>query len=366
MFLNYKIGCNFKYDLIEGVCKLNELNPNTQIKEMYGSIREHDFLTARPGFRIPEVTRNDFRNYIKECNRNKIQFNYTFNTIYPGSKKVLNSKYNELVSIIKFIEDSGVKKITVANPIVAEIIKKVSPLIDLEVSTVAQISAVTQIKVWKNNYNIKSICNHLGKNRSIKFLKNSVSYCSKNDIELYLIVNEFCGNSGGSLYNAYGTDCIHRTSCYLCHSENSKIEDVELFNSYPTNYCTSSKSDFSAWLKTKFIRPEDIIMYSALGIHNFKIVGRTGGTNHILKIAKAYIDKSWKGNLLGLGKQVDTVFSEDGDIEIDQTAYINNKKLNHFLDHWFKNINFDCENELCGDTCRYCNDFYYSKVMEDT
>lgn len=360
--ISYKMGCSFEPDLLEGVQRLNEIDANVQISELYGSLKQHAFLAARPIFRLPEINDEHFESFVRKCNDIGIMFNYTFNTIYPGSKRFLYSQRNDLIDLVRYLEDVGVKMITVGNPLIAELIREASSTIKLEVSTVAHIDAITQVKVWKEKYSIEKICGNISKNRAIRFLENCAKYCLANDITLSLMVNEFCGNSGGTQENAYGTHCIFRDSCFLCHTGNDTIEDVNLLNEYPTRYCTSSKDEGSAWLKTRFIRPEDIDRYVNIGITHFKLAGRTGGTKHLLKVAEAYIRKSWEGNLLGLGKQIETVFAEGDKIIKQQRIYIENKKLEGFVDFWFKHIDFDCAEEVCGETCRYCNEYFDEKV----
>lgn len=58
----FKIGCNFSDDLLKIVVKLNQLYPNNRIEEFYGSRRSSSWLTARPGYRLPDVSKNNSYN----------------------------------------------------------------------------------------------------------------------------------------------------------------------------------------------------------------------------------------------------------------------------------------------------------------
>ena len=81
MTINYKIGCNFDLDSIDAIRTLNQLSPKAKIKEFYGSIRDHSFLTARPAFRLPDISYNTLSAFISKCDQNNNIFNYTFNTL---------------------------------------------------------------------------------------------------------------------------------------------------------------------------------------------------------------------------------------------------------------------------------------------
>ena len=55
--------------------------------------------------------------------------------------------------------------------------------------------------------------------------------------------------------------------------------------------------------------------------------------------------------------------NDKGEFEEEMPIYIDNKKLDGFLDHWFDK-NFECANQLCGTTCKYCEDFLNKKINQ--
>ncbi len=354
----YKVGCNFDLALIDGLKNLNEINSSAKVYEVYGSDREHSFLAARPAFRLPNISMKYLANYVKKCINSNINFNYTLNSMYSGSKRFLKEQKKEIIKFIKFLEDIGVKTITVSNPLLAILVREATKNIEIEVSTIAHIDTITQIKAWKEYFNISKICNNLLKNRSFKFLKSASSYCRKNNIDINLMVNEFCTIGSSKIDNIYSTHCIYRDSHYLCHSENITKEDDMLFNLYPINFCIKARTHPVSWLQSLFIRPEDIKYYNRVGINHFKITGRTGNTDYILKITKAYLNQSWDGNLLALWKPLETILTDKKELAFKYPCYINNKDLNRFILHWINNTDHDCSIEVCGETCNYCIKFY--------
>jgi collagenase-like PrtC family protease len=193
------------------------------------------------------------------------------------------------------------------------------------------------------------------KNRSVKFLRNAAKYCNDNDVQLELMVNEFCGVGS----HGYATHCVLRDSCYLCHASNVTKEDALLFNNYPMGHCMDARNaDTLNWLRVRWIRPEDIKRYNDIGIRNWKITGRTGTTDYIMKVAQAYISQKWNGNLLDLWKPLETIYSGESENSFKQKCFIDNTKLDGFIDHWFEDEDFECSDELCGTTCEYCKLFY--------
>lgn len=360
--INLSVGCNFDTELIEFVNRVNKTSTNVKVKELYGSIRDHHEYTARPAYRLPELNIRKFESFIKNCNKSNLTFNYTLNNLYLGSKRHL-IKNRKLIYLIKYLVDIGINDITISNPIIAELIRDNGIDINITISTIAHIDTVTQIKIWHETYGITKLYNNILKNRSIKFLINASKYCNENNIDLCLIANEFCSSGSNSTSNTYSsTHCIYRDSCFLLHAENLTIEDDKSLNGFPMNHCINSRNNIDTWLKTMFIRPEDLCKYGKIGISSFKITGRTGTTEYLKKIIEAYTSECWNGNLLALWKPLETIRTKEKELSFKHPIYIDNRKMDNFIDFWFNNLDHECSNELCGITCKYCNEYSKNKL----
>ena len=352
---NYKLGCNFDNDLIERVSELNLQHTDRRITEFFGSDRAHAILAARPDFRLPAITMDCFEWYVQKCNDHRIEFNYTMNSILPGTKSYLIDNKKEIIQFVKTLEKIGVKRITIGNPILLDFVREASLTIGIEISTIMHVDAITQVKYFKEQYNIDKVCGNLAKNRSLSFTQKMAEYCNSIGVKYDLMVNEFCITGG----ERYSTHCVFRDSCYLVHATTSTKEEALSMNGYPMGYCmTSRKTHPANWLRARFIRPEDIKQYNKIGVHDFKITGRTGTTDQLIFLAKAYLEESLDGNLLKLWKPLETIYTDQKESEFVHPTIIDNKKLDSFMDHWFMNKEFYCEEEVCGDTCKYCEDFY--------
>lgn len=354
MVNEFKLGTNFDMDLLESIINLNQLSTKNKVTEMYGSDRYHSKLAARPGFRLPDIDHYQFEAYVKKAKDAGINFNYTMNSIIPyGSKGNLVEHVDEVVEFVKYCESIGVYRITVANPMMLEIIRNYAHSdIEVEVSTIMHVDTVSQIKYLYEKYGVKKVCNNLNKNRDFKFLEAAAKYCNDNGIILELMANEFCGVGGSD----YATHCIYRDSCYICHATNEVLEDTLTLHEYPMKFCTNSRNENPAnWLRLKFIRPEDVKVYNEIGINHFKITGRTGSSKYILRTIGAYLNESYDGNLLGLWKPLESI--KDASVEDVHFYDIPNKSLDGFISHWSQD-KFVCDNEVCGQTCKYCEQFY--------
>ena len=95
---SFKIGTNFDLEFLNGIDYLNKqyIESGSQITEVYGSIREHAWLAARPDFRLPDKSLCELETYVDKCNKLGLIFNYTFNTPSVGSKGYTLEKKDEI------------------------------------------------------------------------------------------------------------------------------------------------------------------------------------------------------------------------------------------------------------------------------
>ena len=361
----YKVGCNFDLTLIDEVVKLNKkYEGRAKVMEFFGSDAAHEELTARPGWRLPNISMEDFEFFIKKARENGILFNYTMNSIQPyGSKNDLLKHKEEVQDFVIWLEKIGVYRITIANPMLALIIREVSN-IELEMSCIGHVDTVTQLRFYHEQLGINKFCGSILKNRDKKWLENAAKYCNEEGLILELLANELCGVAGiGNNNSPYATHCAFRDSCYLCHAMNRTKEDSMSYNNYPMNYCmTARNSTPEAWLRMRWIRPEDQKLYNEIGINYFKVSGRTGTTDYLVRILEAYMSEDFDANLLELWKPLETIYNGQSESSHQHRVNIPNKKLDGFLDKWFKGDGWRCDEQLCGTTCRYCEEFTKSRL----
>ena len=367
MINEYKVGCNFDLKLIDAVVELNKkYEGKARVVEFFGSDPIHEEVTARPGWRLPQISKEYFENYIKKLNENGIKFNYTMNSIQPyGSKMNMLAHKKEIHELVKWLEDIGVYRITIANPMLALIIREVSN-IELEVSCISHIDTVTQFKYYHEQFGINKFCCSILKNRNKEFLTRAAKYCNDNGLILELLANEFCGVAGvDNQGTPYATHCVYRDSCYLCHATCKLKEESMAYDNYPMNFCMSARnSTGEAWLRMRWIRPEDQRRYNEIGVNYFKISGRTGSTEYLVRLIEAYMSESFDGNLLELWKPLETIYNGKAESEHKHSVNIPNKKLDGFLDRWWNGNGWECENHMCGGDCKYCEEFM-KKITED-
>ena len=355
---HFKIGTGFDMSVIDTVKSLNEKYAGESVvSEFYGSCRTDSQLAARPPFRLPNISDDQFAEFVKAAHDIGVKVNYTLNSIAPyGSKHAFARARFQIIECLEFLIANEVDIITVASPILLEFIRKTygdAFPIDIEISTVAHVDTLTQIKYYHDRYGVKKVCGNLLKNRDFEFTMYANDLCKKLGMQYELMVNEFCGVGTKD----YATHCIYRDSCYICHATNVTYEHTQELDGYPMEFCTAGRNANPAnWLRSQFIRPEDIKQYNFFtGVDRFKITGRTGSPEYQMRTLEAYMSGSFDGDLLELWKPLETIKAEN---EGESVGYkiIPNKKLDGFIKFFVKG--HLCANEVCGDTCDYCQIFY--------
>jgi len=308
----FKVGCNFDLALIDKAAELNsKYKGKACIKEWFGSDSSHAATAARPDWRLQDISKDHLKEFVRRSKEAGIVFNWTMNSISPyGSKPELFAHKQEIQDFVRELEDIGVYRITFANPMLAMIIREVSK-IELEASCILHIDAVSQMKYLHETLGVNKFCNNLLKNRDKVFLKNAAQYCKDNGCIVELLANEFCYNNGVDASGTnYAAPCIYRDSCYVCHATCKTKDDTMCYNNYPMQFCMGSRNgNQEGWLRSRWIRPEDLHYYNDVGIDYFKISGRTGTTSYLTSVMEDYMRGSHEGSLLTLWKPLETIYN---------------------------------------------------------
>lgn len=357
----YKVGCNFDPELINVVKELNEKYKNHgRIVELFGSDRDTEEVTARPGWRLPKISKEYFADYVKKLNDIGVKFNFTMNSIIPyGSKVEMVKHKKDIQDLVKWLESIGVYRLTIANPEILIMVREVSN-IEVEMSCITHIDTVTQMKYYHETFGVNKFCCSILKNRNKEFLIRAQDYCNRNGCILEIMCQEMCGVAGiDNQGSHYATHCVFRDSCYICHACNRTKEESMLDNNYPMSYCMSARSSTpEAWLRMRWIRPEDQKIYrEKIGINYWKVSGRTGTLEYMKFVLEAYMSETYDGNLLGLWKPLSSIYDGKTELKSKTDIDIPNKKLDGFINKWMDGNGWECENHECGYSCRYCEQF---------
>ncbi|MBI5100066.1 MAG: U32 family peptidase [Nitrospirae bacterium] len=365
--MKISVATNWDDDLIDVINAVNNQNPLYPVKEIFGSLQVSPVGSGRSAAVLPAVSNDGVVAHIKKAQKSGIQFNYLLNASCLGNREHDQNSRKAIFQYLDWISGLNVDIVTVTIPYLIDIITTNYPDLNVNVSIINHIDSAKKLRAFAD-MNVKRIILSFFKNRSFKFMSKAVA---SSDCELEILANDPCL-----------LDCPNRYYHYNLVSHGSQATEDNLsgsfFFDYPFLNCTLKKlQDTSEIIKSPWIRPEDLKYYKDLGISWLKLSGRFMNTKWLARCIEAYAKGVYEGNLWdiidkesfrGLSRKFNTSavnFDLMGDdiSKIEQfNIFVDNKKLDGFLDYFF--VNGDKCNINCN-TCNYCKKVAHEVITID-
>jgi len=352
--MRYSIATNWDLGLLQRL-------EGTSVESLYGQMWDDPLGGGRMAMFIPKVGRKEVTSFISEARKKGLSFNYLINATCFDNLEFTKKGYKKIMKHLEWISSTGTDMVTVTLPFLLEMVRKDFPHLKVCVSSFARVQNVHLAKYWEETGADKIILPEaIGRDfQMLRLIRESV------DCELELIANHCC------LFQC-PLDLHHRNM--VSHGS----QEDHPCGGFAPDYCKLACQRLkilrpAELIKARWIRPEDVGDYEEVGIDCLKLVERFRGTESLIQIVNAYEKKSYAGNLVELltlpqqgafltpnleaiqrtdlidperMEEVMAVLREP----FPEKVYIDNSKLNGFLDY-FKKI--DCFHMDC-DRCGYC------------
>ncbi|MDD2463576.1 MAG: U32 family peptidase [Desulfobulbus sp.] len=341
---NFTVPTSFTPEFIDQLAALNRefADSGGQIFELYGSFQEGVFNSARPAKYLPSITREQFRMHVAQARAQGIRFNYLLNSPSYSNMEYTHEGRQELADLLGFLVASGVVSVTVAVPYLVEIISRTFPQLEVVVSTIGYVGSMAGIDQYREAGGARIVLD-VEANRDFQFLRSA---CEHSAVPLEVIVNPVCLCQCHFKYNH---------NCVAALGSQSLVPgEVGMpYNQYYLNWCYLRKlTHESEFLKSPWLRPEDLHLWEETGINFFKIAGRGLPESEIVRLCRSYLAQSFNGNLLELlGWPHWLAFSDNGDgtrlAPLD--VVLDNASLDGFLEFFARttpNCRLGCQR--CG------------------
>ncbi|MBO6194968.1 MAG: hypothetical protein J6O56_01330 [Bacilli bacterium] len=366
--MKISLATNFDNELIDKIKKY-------PIYEVYGKLNFDLIGGGRPTNYLKNLDVKKFEDHVKKVREAGINFNYLFNSACLENMNQNSVWVNEVIDFISYLKKVGVNHLTITSPHLLELVKKYfKDDFIIRISSFACIDNYTKAKYW-DELGADILCLDFCKvNRNFKMLKYMVE-------NLNCKIELLCTNSCLK-------DCpmIHTHVVDLAHASNgnnssNKYEDWGLM------FCQQYQlNNIEEYIKSPWIRPEDIEKYEKIGIEHFKITERDFKTDDLVKRVEAYVNRNYNGNLLDMIQGSGLSYTEKTiritkefhsrkevldeicrvrgigrDREFPRHVYIDNKKIpDNFIDFF---VNNGCSG-LCND-CQYCKRMSEKVIKKD-
>lgn len=367
----FSLATNFEDDLIDKI-------KNKNVYEVYGRLVNDPLCGGRQSNTFSKLTKEKFETHVKKIRDAGINFNYLLNGACLGNRESSSYWQEEVISFIKYLESVGVNSLTITNPLLLELVKKNFPQFICRISTFACINNLEKAKSWQN-LGADIICvDFTTINRDFNMLKLMAK-------ELKCKIELLCTNSCLK-------DCIYIQTHTNCNAHASTATDSTKSNSIDWCLLNCQKTLIEnplEYIRSPWIRPEDLCFYEQIGIEHYKLTERDFPTKELIKRLDAYNNGSYNGNLLDLIQghgwmnkktipetkitkltQFNNIYEVIDEIKkirglererkYLQHVYIDNKKLDGFLTFFIDSkCHGDCER------CGYCKAIANKVIIEN-
>ena len=348
-FIQFYVATNWDFDLIDQLAKY-------PVTDLYG-VADHSIVGGgRPSFLLKNISDEEIAEYISRVHKNKMEFSYLLNAPCMDNLEYDPHYHKELLKYIQWISDIGTDNVIVTIPFLIQLIKEQFPKLKIRVSTIAHVNSVNRAKFYEM-LGASEITPDVMINRDFKTLEN-IQKAVKCKIVLLL--------TDGCLYQ-----CPFRYYHYNIVGHSSQTHQQFDRNYIDTCILNCSVIKFSnptEVIKARWIRPEDLSHYEAIGINKFKIAGRRMSTEWIVRAVKAFSSRKYEGNLIDIiqGFSMTVGVEKDPNAKLTETVLkeskskliIDNTKLDGFID-FFKKQNCIA---MCNE-CNYCEEWAKKAVF---
>jgi collagenase-like PrtC family protease len=351
--IRFYVATNWDPNLIDELAKF-------PVVDLYGTAPKSIVGGGRPFFLLKDANEEEIAEYINKAHKKKMTFSYALNAPCMNNMEYDPHYHKELLKLLQWISDIGADSVIVSIPFLIQLIKEQFPKLKVRVSTVSHVNSVNRAKFYES-LGADEITTDVMINRDFKTLEKM-----RKAVKCKIVL--LC--TDGCLYQCpfrlYHYNILgHASQAYQqfeCH-----YIDTCILN------CSSIKySNPTEVIKCRWIRPEDLSHYEAIGINSFKIAGRAMPTSWIVRSVKAFSSRKYEGNLSDIleGFQISFGDIQENDPvagfrqtigkESKSKLFIDNTKLDGFID-FFKEQNCVA---MCGD-CNYCTEWAKKAVHLD-
>lgn len=331
------VPADFKAGSAKEYARLNEKygDSNLCVSEFYGSLNPSPFGVTKNPKNLKRVGFEGLADYCAELKKYGFEFNYILNFLCYGGREFSFEGTKQILEYVKKLYDLGIRRFTVANPVIAKAMSITFPEIRISISIVQNTSTKLKLRTYADIEAVDRVYVSEDMIRDFDAIESLREEAEKLGVELATLLNSFCL-----------IDCPYKVNHANVdgHLVDECRQDMQ---HYFYAWCSLQKlSHPREILRLQAIRPEEISLFEQAGITAFKIAGRELPDADFLKTAETYMSRSLDGNLMDLL----TVYSDNFFREI---YHIDNKALDGRLQE-MKDKKARCRDHCNCEGCDLC------------
>ena len=270
----------------ETIAAIAEANPHLEmpVREVFGNLNPSPYGSGRSASVLFSVSRRQLQEHVSIAVAAGIEFNYTLNFSSLANHEYRSQARQELRRFIEDIIDCGVRRFTIALWTVLDLFEGLD--VKLTISTVAAVQSPVIMHLLARYPFVDRICLPEFLNRDLR----SISLLQRHTgLEISVIANSFCLLC-----------CPFRAAHYNFESHAGSSEEGVPVD-FLGHVCDSiRRADHAMFVRSPWIRPEEIDLYLKAGVSLFKFGGRELPGTDFLRSVHAFNARHYEGDLIDL------------------------------------------------------------------
>ena len=280
--MRLSIATNFDRELVEQ-CR------DYPVTELFGKLQTDAVGGGRAPYQLARVSRRRLADHVKHVRNSGMAFNYLLNSSCMGNREITRKGQKEINVLLDWVSDIGVTAVTVASPFMLQMIKTRQPQLKVRISVFGGVDRVRKAQMWEELGADCIVLDSILVNRELETLAE-IRKSVKCDLEL--MANNNC-------LTGCAMSPMHMNA--LAHTGQAWHENKGFFIDWCFLKCTEMKlRDPVHYIRSEWIRPEDLHIYEGMGYDLFKLAERDIPTEMMMIRIKAYAARRFDGNLLDL------------------------------------------------------------------
>lgn len=282
--MKLSVAANWDMELLDGLAQIPE------VASIYAKLPFDLVGGGRAGSVLPSVDQ-DVAAYIRAAQQRGLSFCYLLNAPCLGNLEQTQEGKERLIAFVGSLVELGVDSLGISNLALAALVRRNYPDLSIRGSVLSWPTNLPRLKYQESLGIDPLILPYSEFNRDFKALTRIRSGLSCGIVlfanisciyHCHYLAEHACSVGHASQENQGGQKAPSMIDSYLWQCTRRRLMQPELF------------------LMSRWIRPEDLHVYEALGIEEFKIIDRSRSTAWLLRATKAYAARRYDGNLLDI------------------------------------------------------------------
>jgi collagenase-like PrtC family protease len=283
--MKLSVAANWDMELLDGLVDIPE------VTSIYAKLPFDVVGGGRAGIVLPSVDWDFATAYIDAAHRQGLSFCYLVNAPCLGNLEQTEEGKKHILSFMGQLIDIGVDSVSIANLAVVALVRRHFPDLAIRGSVLSWPTNLPRLKYQEALGIDPLIIPYSEFNRDFRMLPKIRAGLS---CGMQLFVNVSC---------IYNCSYLGEHACSVGHAS-QLTQNIQRPNSFLDFYlwqCTRRRLLHpELFLMSRWIRPEDLHIYEAMGFNEFKIIDRSRSTPWLLRATRAYADRRYTGNLLDI------------------------------------------------------------------